>query len=1465
MVVTRKEAKAALAGASTQPQEGQAQPTALVGANTQPQAAQAQPSAFGAITQPQAEVIPTSSGAIPRPRAEVAPTSSSATTQPEESRPANGAMTQPQASTSQTTSRDASLQPQDSQTSIVSTSTPAQSEQSMELIGSTSTMFGQTIVTNASSRTRVLSQTSSCSSMPVADTEPEPLTATFVPDNTSWQREEDIFGLHLPSPTLMKEEKTQLVNPNDEGLVSVTNLSCEDMFTLPESISNHYPIRWQWQPEKLNTAMCVYHPSKVGVSFTKKWQTFYAAPTRFPKAAETRQGAMAQLKQQHLWSVAKKHEEFCSRAYVCSNTTMPGGNRDLNALQLPNGISKNNVCVLQRPLPVAYFRKQNGLVPMLFSAPRYCWQRKLETYKAVPLGEDYPSVFCAAKLHAPSYLTDATVESNIKIREWAKDFSMATNYMEYTTLNESCLKAPVSGFGPDQNIPNIWELRTTNLSGRVTLRKVTLQILQLVVSTNLPAIDVEEEPLKEFPHKYLWETPVKEPRILAVARSTIPFAHAFLLKTAAIIGYQNLELFQVAHKEFFSRYQTNKLRELLWYCICVHALIRNLVYEILDSLQAEFKNYPYIRLIKKYVGDQISTPLSLRPLMQFIATQEIHASTRAVRVIPYEENQFMPLAEGQALPIISIQELCITMIGIFHHHAICNFALVNVDSKAYNRHDRCYKLGVLELNEKLGNAYAWAATAGYIPGRSIELQRRQDWLLERKDMTPCTGRKMPTTIWVKLLAEQSELTADIASLIDPAEYDDWFGAKTPEFVRREQERLARELEHRPTIDTRHGTANAPLFGGPVADELDSSGDEYSNLAVISEGTKSKFSQSAWAKKPIGQEITGVVTEADVRRRIKLVDYHLGEKAFAHFALEVVDANHPGLDLMGEGIMCAPHVIYCQSQLLDQIQKTVDDYTAAVAACDQAYRYMCNPAFSLPEELKRFNKHLADLFSAVGCLRTIFREDTPLVRTEGAEEWAVQLKAPITRHWGGDDSPVSTRWEYWALSQQVGTNQWKDLANTPVVDMVIPYIPDEYHVLSQQYRYAMTKPGVLDAYYFAVLSEALLMKNQGLYDPGEPRWTCGTCGSDLRNMPHREFCWHLDPGEYGAMVAFRRARAHTRIEFQELLDKVNRDSQLETRRNLKALGKSQEELLKMAETDERLADLLEIAYPGTMQRILQARAEVEAVNVTVDPFDQPGQVGGPTETHQTKVQGKKGQAKAAEYRQPKTEQDTSTRRFNQSGRSKPTPREDQPCSSRSLEQADQSVKLGKRTYQQRQPTHGEDVKPNVSQEVVQPMVTPLRPPPSSIPRKYALSPAPSILNSIETRERYQNLQWGRSATQKYNENPGYETPYSSALNQRWGDNNPYLNAPNKNGGFNAPVRGRGGKQQQQVRFQRPPKASRSGSRTDSQASHQTDGSTAKKKKKHNRGNRGGCNRWYHSQPHKPHWPDEDPPGWEDNFI
>jgi hypothetical protein len=1286
--------------------------------------------------------------------------------------------------------------------------------------------------------------------------------ATFVPENTSWQREEDIFNLHLPSVTLLKEENRRLVNPNDEGLASITNLSCEDVLTLPERVSTHYPTRWKWHPEKLNTAMCVYHPTKVGATFTKKWQTFYSEPARFRQAAEVRQGGITQLLHKNLWyNIAKKGQEFCSRAYVSSNTTMPGGSRDISALQLPSGQSKDNVLLVQTPLPVAYFRKQNGLVPMLFSAPRYCWEKKLETYNAVPLGEEYPSVFCAAKLHAPSYLADATAESCIKIRGWAKDFSLATSYSEYTTLDESCLRVPVSGSGPEQNIPNIWELRRDHLSDRVTLRKVTLQILQLVVSTNLPAINVEEEPLAEFPHRYLWETTVKEPRILAVARSTIPFAHAFLLKTAAIIGYQNLELFQVAHKEYYSRYQTNKVRELLWYCLCVHALVRNLIYEILDSLQAEFKNYPYIRLIRKYVGDQISTPLALRPLMQFIASQEIHANTRAVRVIPLEDNQFMPLAEGQALPIVSIQELCITMIGIFHHHAICNVALVNVDSKAYNRHDRCYKLGVLELNEKLGNAYAWVATAGYIPGRLIELQRRQDWLLERKLMSPCNGRKMPTTIWVKLLAERSELTADIASLIDPTEYEDWFGAKSPEFVRKEQERLTRELDHRPTIDTRPGVVNTPVLGGLVTDDLDSSGEEFSNLAVISEGSKTQFSQSSWSRKPVGKKIDVAITEADVRRRVKLVDYNLGEKAFAYLMLSDFDARDPALDAY-EGILGPPSVVYCKQELYEKIYKVVNDYNAAVEACGLAYKYMCNPAFSVSEELKCFNKHLADLFTAISWLKTIFSENTTLTRS-GEEDWAIQLRATFVRHWDGPEGPVSIRWDHWALSQLSGTNQWLTLSETPVDAELSPLICEEYLICSQQYKYVMAKAGHVNAYLDAVTSDALLKENQRFYDPGEPRWTCGTCGSDLRNMPHKDFCWHLHPEEYGALVEFRRARSRTRVEFQELLDKVNRESQLETRRHLTALGRTQAELLKDAEDDDKLAELLEIAYPGTMQRILQARSEAEAAPVVVDVFDQSGPISSEPVEGEPRFGQSKRQAKAAKNQQPKTQQGRGGRRFNQSARFAPTNREDEPCSSRSLEKAERPAKLGKRTWQDRQPPKQEDVKPEVSQEAGQPMVTPLRPPPASIPRKCTVSPAPFPLGTIGMRERMQNFTWGHSATQEYRKEPGYETPFISALNQRWGDNNPYLNAPRPEGGFNAPLRGRGNKQQ--VRFQKPPSASRSVSRTDSQTSHRTDGSTAKKKKKHNRGKRGGAHRYWQSQPHNPHWPDEEPSDREDNFV
>jgi hypothetical protein len=1008
-------------------------------------------------------------------------------------------------------------------------------------------------------------ETASTSQKPIA----EVLTGALYPltDGCAPEKFTPELQAALGEQVMMTDERSILIYPV--------------VFT---KITAKFPSRWPVKRPTLKDVPGYTEPTgpakKEGV-----WPIFYEEPARNQTEEESRLELIRSYEEAGLWSTPVDSEGFltgfdnCSRAYCSPNIIRP---LTIGAVNPPTEIRSEDNCIIQQTTPLRCYRKANGLTPTLFGAQRWCMMSKLDTYKAVPL-KDHPGVFTCAPMHKPEYI--GTDRKRIMLRKWINDFSANKSPEECVSLDASTLMRQISDPTGEKSFPNVWLKRERELTTRESLRDSDLKMLQLLIQFRMQDVNPEKEPYVAFPRMAYWGMEIKHPYLLALQLSTIPFSRAILLKTVAMIGYQNMELFQRSHEEYYSHFRSKKVVEALWYCNVVHAMLRNLLDEVLMSTQAEFINRAFIRKQWKALDSLISTPVNLYHLVQFVTTQEIHTSHPASGIFRNENNQYMAIAEGQVLPISVLQDICLNLITVYHHHAHCMLALYDVNSVAYTEHDRCFRLNVLDTQLILGVAYTYAATNSFLsPKRKIEIQRRLGWLQENPTLEGQGRfiRLMPMTCWVAHALEHNHvLTAVTVGRINEEDrYPDWQGTPAPILCRKEAARSAKKVG---AIDQKVEEVAAemgvtkPHPKDVVMKDVDySSGEEYDAVVKDQEGAPEPVTAAAWTARAYARARPEPIKTDDVRRRTQVVEAQVGERALARISV----TSHP-IDSVTQNIDNDPTWIFAPRYLKDRIEQSVKTYQAEVLRGIEAYDSMFDCKQDTAPNFVKMRQHFTVAQRQINFLSTCFLSSPEKEKARRAAEYAVHISAPFT-HTAG--SVITIRWEMWFLIRSDKSETWMDTTQKKVANIHWNGVLESYQICSQKYHVAAVSENSFKRYRQAINTIPFRPENRRFYVPDDADlWRCKDCRSDLRSALHKDYCWHMCPSEPKAIIAYKRGltKAIGGTGMLTQLEQFHQARVQQARKAIDELKLPQEELIAMARNDLQLADLLETAYPGSL--------------------------------------------------------------------------------------------------------------------------------------------------------------------------------------------------------------------------------------------------------------------------------------------
>jgi len=957
---------------------------------------------------------------------------------------------------------------------------------------------------------------------------------------------------------------------------------------VPTKVTAKFPTKWSLKRPTLKDVPGYVEPKAKLHATAKKeaaWPIFYEEPVRNQIEEQSRLELINSYEEAGLWTTPVDPEGFlasfdkCSRAYCAPHMIQP---LTLNAINPPTEIPVTDNCIIQKTTPLRCYRKANGLTPTIFGSQRWCMASKWDTYKAEPL-KDHLGVFTCAPMHKPQFI--GTDRKRIALRKWINDFSANKSPEECVSLDASTLMRQISDPTGEKSFPNVWLKRERDLTTRESLRDSDLKMLQLLIKFRMQDVNPEKEPYVAFPRMAYWGTEIEHPYLLALQLSTIPFSHAILLKTVAMIGYQNMELFQRSHEEYYSNYRTKKGVEILWYCNVVHAMLHNLLDEVLMSTQAEFINRAFIRKQAKALDKLVSVPVNLYHLVQFVTTQELHVSHAASGIFRDEDNQYMAIAEGQVLPISQLQDICLNLITVYHHHAHSILALYEVNSVAYAEHDRCYRLNVIDTQLLLGVAYTYAATNSFLsPKTKITIQRRLGWLQDNPTLEGqgALVRLMPMTCWVSHALEHNHaLSNQTASLINEEDrYPDWEGKPAPILYRREAARTAKKVG---TIDQKveeiaaEMGVNKPHPMDVVMKDVDySSGEEYDAVVKDQECAPEPVTAAAWTARAYARARPEPIKTDDVRRRTQLVEAQAGERALARISV----MSHP-VDTVKRNIDNDPTWIFVSRHLKERIEKSVQTYQAEVLKGMETYDSLFDCKQDTAQNYVKMRQHFTVAQRQINFLSNCFVSSTEKEKDKLTAEYAMHINAPFT-HTNGTN--ISIRWAMWFLIRSDRSETWIDTTQKPIANAHWNGVLESYQICSQKYHVAAVSENSFKRYRQAVNTITFRPENRRFYVPDDADlWRCKDCRSDLRSALHKDYCWHLCPGEPKAIIAYKRALTKV-TGGTGVLSQLEQFHQARVKQAQKAIDDlklPQEELIAMAKNDAQLAEMLETAYPGAL--------------------------------------------------------------------------------------------------------------------------------------------------------------------------------------------------------------------------------------------------------------------------------------------
>jgi len=765
----------------------------------------------------------------------------------------------------------------------------------------------------------------------------------------------------------------------------------------------------------------------------------------------------------------------------------------LEKMQLPTKedlVAKNTFCWQQKRNHLRYSRYSNGLVPIIPSAYRWALDNRLESYGGAYLAPDSVYLTCA-KLYRKE-------PKPVKLNPVSDNFWKKEPQVPHALLNENACYLPVQRREP--NLPNMWVERFVDNTDRVQMNTTHLKMLDLILARgDLREVDCESRPNWGDISKWFLNA-FREPRIVALLKSTIRFSQAMLLMTAANIGWLNLESFYKTWDRYFNKVQSPKLREYLEYYATVHALVINLIYEVLEAIQAEFRNWPFLRMEAGAAIDWVITPVSLHALTRYIAVQEIHAPHEIYeQVQTNEQNQFLGIANGQVLRIGVMQKILVELQAVFYHHAMIMYCIYKSLPERFNCHDCHYQMSVSDLTCALWEAYTQSVAIGALKGVAILRQRRHVWLREPDGMArTLRGRLMPRTPFVHRTLKRMGIPGYgptiNTQMIEKEVYKFWEGVPSP---------LAQANKQRQEdIDLGVPVEVPSILKMKVADGYVSSASEDEKEEAAAKETPLKIKSELWLNKPAAKPLTGQTSEKKVAARTKLVASNYGENAFVKIRVVNMSADMVVTKDLNRTRTAAE--IFCPKIEADQIEESVESYTDAVKKVEEAYDAMNDVNEPIDIHYREIGDAVKRAAKAISTLKLLFT-DRARDRTDATER-LVRLDTVMLCK-GPNQPEAQIDWSAWFWARTLNT-EWINTENKPLVQEAYTVLHRGYTVLAQNYIYTLDQGESWRLYLQAMLKKHnILPENRRFFVPSSDRelTICGSCAADLTTAPHLTMC------------------------------------------------------------------------------------------------------------------------------------------------------------------------------------------------------------------------------------------------------------------------------------------------------------------------------------------------------------------------
>ena len=677
--------------------------------------------------------------------------------------------------------------------------------------------------------------------------------------------------------------------------------------------------------------------------------------------------------------------------------------------------------------------------------------------------------------------------------------------------------------GTEKNLANLWKfMDKLNVEQRYSLHPVTMKILQRLLNTgDLREIDCSAKPTMLKPSEWLDNLPLTEPRLLALKNATLPPAHIMLLMTIANMGWINLEMFREIQVKWTRHFQFDKLREYFEYTVIVHIFLMNMLHEVLDCTQNEMLNWALIRHTFKAAVGYVSMPLNLRPLVEYICNQEIHAEHEIAPPLEnmHEANQYAGIGEGQIQTVALLQNLLIGMQKIQWHHAMCMQSMMKANAVAFNMHDMGFMNSVYEVNDIVYTALVQAKERGSLGGFKLLIQRRLEWLTPNLDAN-VAARKMPYMHWnerqYRINCQYEEFDDSMWNMTP----GHWWKGTESEFLM-EKKRSQREKVYG-QVDPTTLTLEVSAVAVRNEDEAYSSGEEYEQAMKNSENAPIEPQARTWLRHRVAQA-NPTPRDREIYERIKLVELQLGDYAIADigYAQEKIE-NHKGTETS------SPKLIFLSTEQYNILINHMIDYRDKVTKLVKYYDDMMDLTQDLSDTFDIFNTKFVEIASLQKEIMLYFLPTAQKKTSESTH--LLKLVSPLVVERNG--KPTIIDWDSWLLKRRV-QGKWINTKAKPVGDEYSMKVQESFTMLSQDYTLRRVEKGSFELYRKTVIENMgkVLFKNRGFYDPkskDEPT-VCKDCGVDILMIPHRQNCWTKNTQLPKAIIQARENRGETQDE------------------------------------------------------------------------------------------------------------------------------------------------------------------------------------------------------------------------------------------------------------------------------------------------------------------------------------------------